>query len=102
IFGNRTLAAVIDVQDDYAWLEVDGIVGPQTWSAIRQALVIKPSIPDDRDEDAEAPELPELACSDETWQQFQSLVAVVTKLPVIYGPGRGLWHDGQFVITYGP
>jgi hypothetical protein len=37
-----------------------------------------------------------------TWAAFEKLVEQVTSRPVRYGPGRGLWHDGKFVITYGP
>ncbi|MFV8755976.1 peptidoglycan-binding domain-containing protein [Nannocystaceae bacterium ST9] len=98
IFGDRTEEAVRDFQDDVDQLEVDGVVGLMTWGALRQALwtrdpgaIANPSM-------APAP----LKCSDDTWQQFKTLVDLVTKHPVVYGPGRGLWENGRFIITYGP
>lgn len=37
----------------------------------------------------------------ETWAAFEDLVTRIASWPVRYGPGRGLWHDGKFVVTYG-
>jgi hypothetical protein len=45
---------------------------------------------------------PSNAADAATWSAFEALVARVTSLPVRYGPGRGLWHNGKFFITYGP
>lgn len=42
------------------------------------------------------------ACEATTWAAFEQLVDRITVLPVRYGPGRGLWHDGKFVVTHGP
>lgn len=108
IFGRRTEEAVEDFQDDYEHLRVDGKVGPQTWAALRQAVNLTEA-PEDA-EDVSEPEdagpvalaSEELKCSDETWAQFQALVELVTSHPVVYGPGRGLWSEGKFVVTYGP
>jgi len=44
----------------------------------------------------------ELTCSDDQWERWLDLVKLVTETPVVYGPGRGLWVDGQWVITWGP
>lgn len=99
-FGPRTEAVVRDFQDDFEHLEVDGVVGADTWGAIEQALWMRDPNAPDLDPDAPGPG--KQVCSDETWQQFQDLVALVTSHPVVYGPGRGLWHEGKFVITYGP
>ena len=43
-----------------------------------------------------------IQCSDATWDAWLALVALVTDTPVVYGPGRGLFVDGQWVITWGP
>lgn len=41
-FGNKTLAAVKKFQSDYS-LEVDGVVGNQTWNALDKAIAAKAS-----------------------------------------------------------
>lgn len=98
VFGSATAAAVRDFQDDHDALAADGIVGPETWGALRQALEFVEG------EEAPPPVSAALRCSDETWDQFERTVALVTdpSHPVRYGPGRGLWNDGRFVITHGP
>ena len=40
-------------------------------------------------------------CETVTWNAFQKLVVTITTKPVRYGPGRGLWSGGKFVVTYG-
>jgi len=44
----------------------------------------------------------QLQCSDPTWDAWLGLVSLVTETPVVYGPGRGLFVDGKWVITWGP
>lgn len=108
IFGEQTRLAVVDFQDDFDQLDDDGIVGPATREAIDQALGKTPTPPDSEDVDQAEPTTAasvgadERVCCDETWAQFQTLIALLDAHPVVYGPGRGLWHDGKFVITYGP
>lgn len=43
-FGDKTLAAVKKFQSDYS-LEVDGVVGNQTWAALDKAVAAKSSVP---------------------------------------------------------
>lgn len=104
IFGAGTEGAVLDFQHDYEELTIDGIVGPKTWAWIEQALVSH-----DRDEDDGEPEVfssdpvaSELICPGEVWDGFQEIVKTITAHPVRYGPGRGLFVDGEFVVTLGP
>lgn len=101
VFGGLTEAAVIDFQDDYESMTVDGIVGPQTFGAMRQALVITDAPPSNQpahiaDES--------LKCSDHVWSAFRRLVLTLTAEPCVkYGPGRGLFVDpGKWVVTHGP
>jgi len=100
IFGTMTEEAVISFQQEYEELTVDGIAGPQTFGALAAALTIK---------DQDMPEPPpcppadtKLSCSDAIWDGFNAMVATIIGLPVKYGPGRGLFVDGEFVVTYGP
>jgi hypothetical protein len=90
-YGPRTRSAVLAFQLDYTDVDDDGVAGPQTLARIAQAL---------RRRDDDGPE--QVPCNDETWHAFEQLVELVTKTPVRYGPGRGLWHGGRFVITHGP
>lgn len=43
-FGDKTLAAVKKFQEDYS-LDVDGVVGNQTWSALDKAVASKSAVP---------------------------------------------------------
>lgn len=108
-FGPKTEAAVTGFQEEYERLTVDGIVGPNTWAAIEQALVVRhpteePEGPAEGEEDpgAPAPSPEGLRVDDDTWDAFQELVSLITDHPVCYGPGRGLFVDGRFVVTHGP
>lgn len=86
-YGAKTEAAVLLFQLEYTDVDDDGIAGPQTLAKIKQAM----STP-----------ISDGQCNSQTWTAFESLVSLVTTLPVRYGPGRGLWHSGEFVITHGP
>ena len=56
-------------------LEANGIVGPETWGAIEQALImVDVSLADMATLAAPT----RLSCSDETWKQFEDLIAIVT------------------------
>jgi peptidoglycan hydrolase-like protein with peptidoglycan-binding domain len=99
-FGPLTEAAVRDFQEDIEHIEVDGKVGPETWGALEQALWVRDPTAPDAKPDSLGPA--QQICSDETWLQFTKLVELVTSRPIVYGPGRGLWHEGSFLITYGP
>jgi hypothetical protein len=93
-YGPRTRSAVLAFQLDYTDVDDDGVAGPQTLAKIAQAL----RRPDDDKISAQVG----VPCNDETWRAFERLVDVVTKTPIRYGPGRGLWHGDRFVITHGP
>lgn len=95
-YGARTTAAVLAFQLEYSDVDDDGLAGPQTLARIAQALAAKRSIGVAR-ESAITP----VRCNDATWSAFEQLVALVVK-NVRYGPGRGLWSNGRFVVTHGP
>jgi len=98
VFGGRTLAALKAFQEGYESLEVTGVLDPETEAALAQALVIK-----DGDSAEEPPEAPApVPCKPEIWSAFLDLVKLITRTPVRYGPGRGLFRDGQFIVTRGP
>ena len=83
IFGGGTEAAVEEFQEDTGRLEIDGIVGPNTWGALDGALVTTP------DEPVQNSTPSGLSCDDDTWAAWLALVTLVTETPVKYGPGRG-------------
>lgn len=91
-YGPKTRDTVLEFQLDYSDVDDDGIAGPQTLAKIDAVLraAAQPSVEE------------HVQCNDETWAAFEKLVSLVTKTPVRYGPGRGLWRDGKFIITHGP
>lgn len=93
-YGKRTAAAVLAFQKDRPDLEDDGVAGPHTLAALDAAIAKKAP-----DKPAQAPSA--IPCEGVTWAAFQQLVAAITGQPTRYGPGRGLWHDGKFLVTYG-
>lgn len=99
-YGPITTRAVLAFQVDRPDIDDDGIAGPHTMGALDAAVA-------ERKPAAEVPKPPEtvVPCNEETWNAFMGLVAQITTPvtggPVRYGPGRGLWVDGRFVITYG-
>jgi peptidoglycan hydrolase-like protein with peptidoglycan-binding domain len=95
-YGKRTTAAVLAFQMDRPDVDDDGIAGPQTQGALDAAIAKRKAAAD-----AAGPPSAIVECNDDTWKAFMALVAAVTGKPVRYGPGRGLWVDGKFVITYG-
>lgn len=95
-YGKRTTATVLAFQEDRPDIDDDGIAGPATLGALDMAIAkIKA--------EAESPAPPSslVYCNDETWNAFMALIARIVGKPVRYGPGRGLWVGGKFVITYG-
>jgi len=93
-FGKMTEDAVFAFQEDRPDLEDDKVVGPMTMRALDAAIVkIKP-VPS-------TPPSSIVPCDAATWAAFKDLVDKITKHPVKYGPGRGLWVKDKFVITYG-
>jgi hypothetical protein len=111
VFGPRTREQVVAFQRESDMIDVDGIVGPDTSEQLKQALVMKDSDPfhDAQPAPPQAGVAPGQAgvtpCDPETWHEFMHLKDVLTGAngaPVKYGPGRGLFHDGRWVITKGP
>ena len=107
-FGSRTAAAVLAFQADCPDLEDDRVAGPMTLAALDAAVVKKKP-------DAKKAAPSAVACEAATWSAFEKLIGTVTghpvhyegaapdtEDPVLYGPGRGLWEGGRFVITYAP
>jgi hypothetical protein len=120
-FGPKTHGEVLAFQRETDSIDVDGIVGPETAEALKQALVMKEQDPFN---DAQ-PAQPQAGggvvgamgamggmgqagvtpCDEETWQQFMALKDTLTGVnaePVKYGPGRGLFVGDRWVITKGP
>jgi len=93
-YGPRTTAAVLAFQADRPDLDDDGVAGPMTFGALDAAIAKKKP-------DAPKPAPSAVPCEATTWSAFQRLIASVTGQPVRYGPGRGLWHNGKFLVTYG-
>lgn len=101
-YGPKTQGEVRAFQNDSDQLEVDGVVGPDTAEALKQALVIKETEPL---VDAVPPVLSQsgiVPCDAATWQELRQLVDTLTSTPVKYGPGRGLFKDGRWIVTKGP
>jgi len=100
VFGPRTEAALKQFQEHYESLSPSGVLDAETSAALAQALVIKADA-------STAPSAPQAAhppapCAPDVWEAFKQLVAVITKSPVRYGPGRGLFHDQRWTVTRGP
>jgi peptidoglycan hydrolase-like protein with peptidoglycan-binding domain len=93
-YGPKTTAAVLAFQVDRPDVDDDGLAGPQTMGSLNAAILkmgtASPTPPSDI-----------VPCDDATWTLFEALVNSITKRPVRYGPGRGLWVKDKFVITYG-
>lgn len=94
ILGEKTRAALIAFQESVEKLEPSGAIDAETLAALDQALKTL----DGEDAPSSEPE----TCSASTWEEFRSLVALMTSTPVRYGPGRGLFLGGKFVVTHGP
>jgi hypothetical protein len=94
-YGGRTAAAVHAFQADRPDLDDDEVAGPMTISALDAAVAKKK-----KPAAAQPPPPSIIPCEATTWAAFQQLVSAVVA-HARYGPGRGLWHDGQFVVTYG-
>ena len=94
-YGAKTAAAVLAFKEDRPDLEDDGVAGPMTLGALDAAIARKK-----KPASAQPPAPAAIACEAATWVAFQHLVSEVTA-HARYGPGRGLWHDGKFLVTYG-
>jgi len=97
VFGEATRSALEDFQKAHESLKVDGVYGPVTKGALEQALVIKQT-----ETTGQAEAAPPTPCDPATWTAFRALVDQIVGLPVCYGPGRGLFLDGKWVVTQGP
>ena len=94
-YGARTAAAVLAFQEDRPDLDDDGVAGPMTLGALDAAIAKKK-----KPVSAQPPPPGAVACEATTWTAVQNLIAAVTA-HTRYGPGRGLWHNGKFIVTYG-
>lgn len=102
IFGQKTQAALKAFQERHAQIADTGLLDPETASALAQALVSKPVTVAEPAAEPVAEPAVQVACKPEIWSAFLELVDLITKTPVRYGPGRGLFHEGKWVITHGP
>lgn len=94
-YGKRTEDAVLAFQVDRPDLDDDGAAGPMTIGALNAAIM--KTKPPSATPVAPATVVP---CDAATWTAVKALFDKVTK-NVKYGPGRGLWVNGKFVVTYG-
>ena len=111
VFGPRTHDAVLAFQHDTDSIDVDGIVGPESAEALKQALVMKetepfhdvqPAHPQASTAIAVGAQAGVIPVDAATWHEVMHLKDLLTSTPVRYGPGRGLFKDGEWVITKGP
>lgn len=91
-YGARTAAAVLRFQVDRPDIDDDGIAGPMTLGALDAAISPAP---------VHAP-LSGVLCNALTWSAFEQLRDALVACPVRYGPGRGLWENGRYLVTYSP
>lgn len=96
-YGAKTETAVLAFQVDRPDLDDDKVVGPMTWGALKAAVLrVKPA--------SQTPAAPSsiVPCDAATWAQVTALFDKIVKHPVKYGPGRGLFINGKWLITYNP
>lgn len=111
IFGANTDRAVKSFQTSRGLL-IDGIVGPQTFSALAKATerLNAPSTPssESREQKSVPPTHDGIsACSHAAWERYESFRDCLlgennTGEHVFYGPGRGLFEEDKWVVSYGP
>jgi hypothetical protein len=98
VFGQKTEAAVKAFQERYAQLEGSGILESEAAAALAKALGLK----QDRGTSPVFEPAAQVPCKPEIWSAFLALVDLITTTPVRYGPGRGLFQGGTWIITHGP
>lgn len=94
-YGKRTTDAVLSFQVDRPDIDDDGVAGPHTIGALNAAIAkTKPA--------TQVPAAPSsiIPCDAATWAVVMQLFDAVAK-NAKYGPGRGLFINGKWVITYG-
>ena len=111
MFGPNTERAVKAFQTSRSLL-VDGIVGPQTNAALLKATKPKTAPPSDPNRPREPKTAPPThdnisACSQASWDRFEEFKNCLlgqnnTNEHVVYGPGRGLFVEDKWVVSYGP
>jgi hypothetical protein len=110
VFGPKTQEQVIAFQRETDSIDVDGLAGTETMEALKQALVMKDNDPV---HDAVQPAQPQagvvasgqtgvIPCDAATWHEFHQLVELLSSTPVKYGPGRGLFVNGEWKVSKGP
>jgi hypothetical protein len=112
VFGPKTNEQVLAFQRDTDSIDVDGLVGTETMEALKQALVMKDNdpvidaVPAGLAQAGGAPVAVGQAgvtpCDQATWHEFQQLVDLLSHTPVKYGPGRGLFVNGEWKVSKGP
>jgi len=111
-FGPKTHGEVLAFQRETDSIDVDGIVGSETAEALKQALVMKETEPF---HEAVQPAQSQagvavgvgaqagiVPCDAATWHELMHLKDLLKDTPVKYGPGRGLFRNGEWIITKGP
>ena len=109
VFGPKTLEQVLAFQRDTDSIDVDGLVGTESMEALKQALVMKDNDPfNDAVQPSQAGtgaaavgmgQAGVTPCDAATWHEFQQLVSLLSHTPVKYGPGRGLFVNGEWKVS---
>lgn len=105
-FGPKTEGEVLAFQRDTDSIDDDGIVGTETTEALKQALVMKETEPFHEAAPPQAGvsvggQTGIVPCAQETWDELEKLVGLLTNTPVKYGPGRGMFVNGEWVVNKG-
>jgi hypothetical protein len=92
-YGAKTEGGVLAFQLDYSDISDDGVYGPQTDQKLRKVLSNAAVTPPQT--------TTYVPCNAATFAAFEKVISTITSKPVRYGPGRGLFRDGKFLVTFG-
>ena len=93
-YGRLTYEAVLDFQEDRPEIGDDGVYGPLTRAALERVVA---QLPTSQPKPVEI-----VPWTEETRSAWIAFVTAIVNRPAKYGPGRGLFIDGKFIVTLGP